>query len=85
MVEGLGHGTTTQRNTPTSVTGLVGLTASVTKYYMLGGQPVAMAKDGVVAWLHTDHLGSASLATNASGLKVALLAVGQLSGSGYIC
>ena len=27
-----------------------------------------MAKDGAVAWLHTDHLGSASLATNASGL-----------------
>ena len=63
-----GHGTTTQRNTPTSVSGLVGLTASVTKYYMLGGQPVAMSKDGAVAWLHTDHLGSASLATNASGL-----------------
>jgi hypothetical protein len=42
----------------------------VTKYYYLGGQRVAMRQGGVLTYLHGDHLGSASLATNASGAKV---------------
>ena len=43
---------------------------TVTKYYYLGGQRVAMRQGGVLTYLHGDHLGSASLATNASGAKV---------------
>jgi len=37
------------------------------KYYYFGGQRVAMRNSGGVYWLHGDHLGSASLVTNASG------------------
>ncbi|OQA16849.1 MAG: hypothetical protein BWY63_02607 [Chloroflexi bacterium ADurb.Bin360] len=44
--------------------------ATVTKYYYLGSQRVAMRQGGVLTYLHGDHLGSASLATNASGAKV---------------
>jgi hypothetical protein len=43
---------------------------TVTKYYYLGSQRVAMRQGGVLTYLHGDHLGSASLATNASGAKV---------------
>ncbi|MBN1934150.1 MAG: hypothetical protein JW934_05780 [Anaerolineae bacterium] len=39
----------------------------VTKYYYFGGQRIAMKSNGVVYWLHGDHLGSASLTTNAGG------------------
>jgi RHS repeat-associated protein len=42
----------------------------VTKYYYLGGQRVAMREGNTPVYLHTDHLGSASLATNTSGGKV---------------
>jgi len=35
----------------------------VTKYYYANGQRVAMQKEGVVYYLHTDHLGSTSLTT----------------------
>ncbi len=42
-------------------------TRHVTKYYYLGGQRVAMrGPDGAVVWLHADHLGSTSLATDAN-------------------
>jgi RHS repeat-associated protein len=43
----------------------------VTKYYHFGGQRVAMRQpDGEVAWLHGDHLGSTSLATDESGAAI---------------
>jgi hypothetical protein len=42
-------------------------TSGVTKYYTFGGQRVAMRKGSTLNWQHSDHLGSASLATNASG------------------
>jgi hypothetical protein len=44
---------------------------TTTSYYYLGGQRVAMRTptDGV-QWLHSDHLGSASLATTGSGGQV---------------
>ena len=41
--------------------------AVVTKYYVLGGQRVALARNAVLFYLHADHLGSASLTTDASG------------------
>ena len=37
------------------------------KSYFLGGQRVALARSGVLFYLHSDHLGSASLTTDASG------------------
>ena len=42
----------------------------MTRYYYLGSQRVAMRQGGVLTYLHGDHLGSASLATNATGAKV---------------
>jgi RHS repeat-associated protein len=42
----------------------------VTKYYLFGGQRVAMWQENVVYYLHGDHLGSTSLTTDASGQKV---------------
>ena len=43
-------------------------TERVTKtYYHAGGQRIAMRENGEVTYLHGDHLGSASLATDASG------------------
>jgi len=44
-----------------------------TTYYFAGGQRIAMRKDGKVTYLHGDHLGSASLATDASGAKVSAM------------
>jgi len=44
--------------------------ATVTKYYYLGGQRVAQRQGSVLTYLHGDHLGSASLATDASGTKI---------------
>lgn len=43
------------------------------KYYYAGTQRIAMRKGGVLSYLLTDHLGSTSLTTNASGAKVAEL------------
>ena len=43
----------------------------ITKYYYHGSTRVAMRRDGVVYYLHGDHLGSVSLATDASGAVVA--------------
>ena len=59
--------------TPRTTCGLISRrpAATVTKYYYLGSQRVAMRQGGVLTYLHGDHLGSASLATNASGAKVA--------------
>ena len=45
----------------------------VTKYYALGGKRVAMRNASGVTYLHGDHLGSASLTTDASGNKVSEL------------
>jgi len=42
-----------------------------TSYYFAGGQRIALRKADVVYYLHGDHLGSASLATDASGAKIA--------------
>jgi uncharacterized protein RhaS with RHS repeats len=39
----------------------------VTKYYFAGTQRIAMRKDGVLTYMLTDHLGSTSLITNATG------------------
>jgi len=36
-------------------------------YYFAGSQRIAMRENGEVTYLHGDHLGSASLATNATG------------------
>ncbi len=49
-----------------------------TQYYAFGGQRVAVrdnigAAAGTVSWLHGDHLGSASVATNSSGAKTSEL------------
>jgi hypothetical protein len=49
----------------------------ITKYYYHGGQRVALRRAGVVYYLHTDHLGSTSLTTDAAGNVVPL-------GRGYL-
>lgn len=38
-----------------------------TKYYRFNGQVVAMRKNGVLTYLHSDQLGSIVLTTNGSG------------------
>ena len=42
----------------------------VTKYYYFGGKRVAMRQGSTVTYLHGDHLGSTSVASNASGALV---------------
>ncbi|WKZ38630.1 MAG: RHS repeat-associated core domain-containing protein [Anaerolineales bacterium] len=42
----------------------------VTKYYYAGAQRIAMRQDGDLFFIIGDHLGSASLVTNANGTKV---------------
>ncbi len=44
---------------------------SVTKTYSSGGQRVALRRDGTLYYVHTDHLGSTSLLTDATGAEVA--------------
>jgi RHS repeat-associated protein len=44
--------------------------AVVTKYYYGGGQRIAMRVGGALYFLHGDHLGSATLATDAGGSRV---------------
>ncbi len=39
----------------------------ITKYYYAAGRRIAMRRDGVLTYLHGDHLGSASLATDELG------------------
>ena len=43
---------------------------AVRKYYYAGGQRVAMRVGGTLYFLHGDHLGSATLTTDASGNRV---------------
>ncbi len=40
----------------------------IIKYYFFGGKPVAVRKGTTLRWLGGDHLGSASLSTDASGV-----------------
>ncbi len=42
-------------------------TVVVKKYYSVAGQRVAVRSNGVVHYIHSDHLGSTSLTTNESG------------------
>ena len=42
----------------------------VTKYYYANGQRVAMRKEGVVYYVHADHLGSTSTLSNENGEQV---------------
>ena len=44
---------------------------AATKYYALGGQRVALRRDGALSYVHTDHLGSTSVLTDAAGNEVA--------------
>jgi len=44
--------------------------AAVTKYYHAAGQRIAARVNGTLYFLHRDHLGSATLATDASGNRV---------------
>ena len=46
------------------------LAGTVTKYYYADGKRVARREGGMVYYLHGDHLGSTSLATDAGGAKV---------------
>jgi RHS repeat-associated protein len=43
---------------------------AVRKYYSAGGQRIAMRVGGTLYFLHADHLGSATLTTDASGNRV---------------
>ncbi len=45
----------------------------VVKYYFAGAQRIAMRKSGTVSYLLSDHLGSTSITTNASGNVIAEL------------
>ena|GEM_PF-1282246 len=73
-----GDGNRIARQDPTGLTVNVGAVEVeiggaqrlTTTYYFAGGQRIAMRKDGKVTYLHGDHLGSASLTTDASGAKV---------------
>jgi len=56
-VDGVGNASGWVESAPVSVT-------LVKKYYAFGGKRVAMRADGVVYYIHTDHLGSTSLVTN---------------------
>ena len=59
--------------------GIVAANCKATTYYHFGSQRVAMREqtdgntNGAVYWLHSDHLGSASLTTDAGGGRVAEL------------
>ena len=44
-----------------------------TSYYYFGAQRVAMRTGGTLYWIHSDHLGSASLTTNVIDTKVSEL------------
>jgi RHS repeat-associated protein/uncharacterized repeat protein (TIGR01451 family) len=64
--------TSTATATPTSTATATPTPAIVvTKYYFIGGQRVAMRKDGVLYYLLNDHLGSTSLVTDQSGVEQA--------------
>jgi RHS repeat-associated protein len=42
---------------------------TTTKYYDFGGQRIAVRQNGVLSYLHGDHLGSTSVTTSNSGAK----------------
>jgi len=42
----------------------------VTKYYAVGGQRIALRRDNALYYIHTDHLGSTSVLTDAAGQEV---------------
>jgi len=44
-----------------------------TSYYFAGGQRIAMREGGTLTYLHSDHLGSASLATDENGVRVSAM------------
>ena len=44
--------------------------SEVVKYYYLGGQRIAMRRGGTLYYLHSDHLGSTSVASNSAGAEV---------------
>jgi RHS repeat-associated protein len=54
--------------------------ATVTKYYALGSQRIAMRQGGTLYYLHADHLGSASLVTYGSGPQVGQEVPGSRTG-----
>ena len=47
--------------------------STVTKYYFAGTSRIAMRKGGTLSYLLSDHLGSTSLTTNASGALISEL------------
>ncbi len=56
--------------------------SEVVKYYEIGGQRVAVRKNGAVSYLFGDHLGSTSVTANASGTRTGgtvVQAVGRVS------
>ena len=55
-------------------TGLgVSMLETETKYYMAGASRIAMRRNGSLYYLLTDHLGSTSITTDASGNKISEL------------
>ncbi len=42
----------------------------IIKYYFFGGKPVAVRRGTTLRWLGGDHLGSASLSTDPSGVAI---------------
>jgi len=62
-------------------------TTTVTKYYYLGGQRVAMRVATETTWIHGDHLGSASLTTDDTGSSVGQMRYypyGETRGTGSV-
>ena len=45
----------------------------VVKYYFAGAQRIAMRKNGTLSYILTDHLGSTSMTTNATGALISQL------------
>ncbi|GER89989.1 hypothetical protein KDW_41510 [Dictyobacter vulcani] len=66
----------------TDVTTTNGVT-STTKYYSVGGQRVAMKKDGVLSYLLPDMLGSTSIALKADGSVQAVQLFAPFGGTRY--
>ncbi|MBP7963694.1 MAG: RHS repeat-associated core domain-containing protein [Caldilineaceae bacterium] len=58
---------TTRTFFPFYVEEKVGSTTTPIKYYSFNGQTIAMRRGGVLTYLHSDHLSSNTLVTNANG------------------
>jgi hypothetical protein len=52
---------------------LSGTERLTTSYYFAGAQRIAMREGVTLTYLHGDHLGSASLATDAAGAQVSVM------------